>query len=80
MSKSGYFKKLILLLSAIPIALIANIIRIIILAFANDIYGKEVLSGFFHDFSGFLMFAFALLALSAISSLLDKNKDSRQAQ
>ena len=68
--KSSYFKKGILLLSAVPIALATNILRITMLAAINDLYGEKVAMGFFHDFSGFLVFAIAFLGLYSVGNTL----------
>jgi exosortase len=55
--------KFAILLSAIPLALAGNIIRITsVLVFANK-YGQEAAMNYFHDFSSLLMFSIALLGL-----------------
>jgi exosortase len=78
--KISYFKKGLLLLSSIPIAIASNILRIIMLAIVNDLYGEKAAGGFFHDFSGFLVFAFAFTGLWMASKMLsgptekDKNE------
>ncbi|MBN1404896.1 MAG: exosortase/archaeosortase family protein [Candidatus Omnitrophica bacterium] len=69
--KVAYWKKAILFLSAIPIAIISNIIRIILLATVNDLYGEKIAMGFFHDFTGFFVFAFAFTALFGVSKVLE---------
>ncbi|OQX80027.1 MAG: hypothetical protein B6D56_05845 [Candidatus Omnitrophica bacterium 4484_70.1] len=66
----GKGKKLFLLALTVPIALISNIIRIILLLIVTYVYGKKVALGFFHDLSGFLTFAFAFLCLWAIVKVL----------
>ena len=63
-------KRAVFLLSSVPIALVANIIRIVLLAGIADIYGTEIALRFFHDLSGFLVFALALGGLSAVGSWL----------
>jgi exosortase len=55
--------KFAILLSAIPLALAGNIIRITsVLAVANK-YGSNVAMNYFHDFSSMLMFSIALCGL-----------------
>jgi len=68
--KSSYLKKGILLISAVPIALATNILRITMLAAINDLYGEKIAMGFFHDFSGFLVFALAFLGLYSVGNTL----------
>ena len=73
--KVSYVKKGLLLLSAIPIALAANIVRILMLATVNDLYGEKIAMGFFHDFSGYFMFAFAFTGLWMVGRALEgKNR------
>jgi exosortase len=74
--KISYFKKSVLFLSSMPIAVATNLIRVLLLAVVNDIYGEKVAMGFFHDFSGFLMFGLAFLGLYSISVALEgKDKE-----
>lgn len=63
-------KKNVLFLSAIPIALMSNVLRIILLLLTTFIYGEKVALGFFHDFSGMLVFVFAFIGLAIIMRLL----------
>ena len=68
--KVSFLKKAVLLLSAVPVAIAANIMRITLVAAVNDLYGEKVAMGFFHDFSGFLVFAVAFVSLLGVSRLL----------
>lgn len=70
-TKVSYVKKGILLLSSVPIALASNICRILMLATVNDLYGEKVAFGFFHDFSGFFVFALAFSGLLGVSKILE---------
>jgi len=66
-AKTSYLKRGLLFLSSVPIAIASNVVRIIMLAVVNDLYGEKVALGFFHDFSGFLVFAFAFIGLFAVA-------------
>ena len=70
--KVSYVRKSVLFLSSIPIALASNVIRITLLAIINDLYGEAAATGFFHDFSGFIMFGVAFVGLFSISHVLEK--------
>ncbi|MFH1868333.1 MAG: exosortase/archaeosortase family protein [Candidatus Omnitrophota bacterium] len=72
--KGTYTKKSLLFLSSIPIALLTNMIRIVSLAIVNDLYGKKIAMGFFHDFSGFFMFGIAFMCLYGVSRVLVPDK------
>lgn len=70
-AKVSYVKKFIILAASIPIALISNIIRILLIAIVNDLYGEKIAMGFFHDFTGFLVFVFAFLGLVLVLKLVE---------
>jgi len=60
----------IAILSIVPIAIGANIVRIVLLSLITYHLGDQAGQGFLHEFAGFVMFAFALAAFLAISALL----------
>jgi len=72
--KSSYLKKALVLLAAVPIAIAANILRILLLATVNDLYGEKIAMGFFHDFTGFLVFVFAFVGLWAVVRILEPTR------
>ncbi len=59
----------IVLLSLIPVAVIANIIRVALLVLITYFLGFDAGQGFLHDGAGLLMFAVALALVFAIDSL-----------
>ncbi|MFH0771232.1 MAG: exosortase/archaeosortase family protein [Candidatus Omnitrophota bacterium] len=63
LAKLSPIRKTILFLISIPVALAANIARIALLLLVAFVYGAQVATGKFHDFSGFLLFIFALAGL-----------------
>lgn len=70
-SNTSKIKKTILFLSAVPIAIGSNIIRIITLALASEMYGSKFATGTFHDVMGILVFVFAFLGLSLVGKALE---------
>ena len=64
-------KRTLFLLSSIPIAIFANIVRIVLLAGIAEIYGIDAAVRFFHDFSGFVVFGLALGGLSIVGRVLE---------
>jgi exosortase len=69
--KSNPFNKAIVFLSTIPIAVLTNATRIIFLATVSEIWGAQYARGFVHDFSGFIVFAFAYILLFIVVKLLE---------
>jgi len=61
--KSNATKRVILFFWAIPIALFSNLIRVILLSLGVYVYGSGVTKGFFHDFTGYLVFIIAFISL-----------------
>lgn len=59
-----------LALCSIPVALIANALRICIIVLIGYYYGPKIAEGFLHGFSGIFMFGVSLAALWGLSNLL----------
>lgn len=70
LTQKQYWKRLVLIACAIPIAIVANVFRIIMLGLIATSFGEETALGFFHGFSGFFLFTFALLTMTGIGRLL----------
>jgi exosortase len=67
---SSWRYSLFLATLAIPIAIFANILRIIILILLTEFFGDAVAQGFMHSLAGIFVFAIALGSIFAIDSLL----------
>jgi exosortase len=65
------WEKLLMLFSAIPIALACNITRIVATAVAHNSLGRETADLVFHDLSGWLMMPLAMLLLYLELRLFD---------
>jgi exosortase B len=60
----------ILLASIVPIAFIANVMRVVILALLTFHFGEDAGQGFIHGLAGIVLFVIALLLLFAIDAVL----------
>jgi exosortase len=69
--------RVIIVVSAIPIALLANVVRITATGVLYETAGSEAAHAFFHDFAGWLMMPFAVgllwLELRVLARLLVEN-------
>jgi exosortase len=63
-------KKFFIFLSAIPIAIFLNIIRLTITAILARHYGPDIAQGFLHEASGILIFILSFLFLFAVNLLM----------
>jgi exosortase len=60
----------VLLLLLLPIAIAANVVRVMILVLLTYYAGNEVAQGYLHDFAGIVTFVSALLLIFGIDTLL----------
>jgi exosortase len=67
----GVWRSVILVLSAVPIAIITNAGRVSGTGILSRYYGTKVADGFFHEFSGWVVYVAAFLLLFATGWLLD---------
>jgi len=70
-------RKMILFVSSIPLALLSNIIRVVLLLWVARGWGSETATGWFHDFSGLLVFVFAFLGLKIVENILSWKKQTQ---
>ena len=63
-------KRIFLVFSSIPIALIANILRITIVILVAKAWGREAAESFFHTFSSLFLFSMAFLLLTGTAKFI----------
>jgi len=71
-SKGNLSKKLILTTLIIPMALFGNLVRVITLCLITFYFGEEAGQGFFHNFSGIVIFIITLSGLMGAEAVLEK--------
>lgn len=69
-----WWKRILLVLSTIPLALFANIVRVTGTGILAHFYGAKFALGFLHEFSGLAVFAFGFILLLGEYLLLNKVK------
>lgn len=62
-SQNSTIKKVIVISSAIPIAIFANGMRVIVTGILAKYWGAQAAEGFFHEFAGLAVFAVAVSML-----------------
>ena len=71
--KGTIAKSIILFISIIPLALFGNLVRVIALCLITYHFGEEAGQGFFHYFSGMVVFLIIILGLMGLEKLLNTN-------
>lgn len=70
LAKSDFWRGIILMFSAIPIAIITNAGRVTATGVLTYYYGKKATEGFAHDIAGWLVYIVALVLLIALNFIL----------
>jgi exosortase A len=66
------WKRILLILTAFPIAIITNVVRVTGTGILANHYGDAAVQGFLHGFSGWILFGFAFGCLLMVGTLLSK--------
>ena len=64
----------VLILAAIPIAISANALRVIVTGLLAQYWGAQAAEGFFHEFAGMAVFVVAIVLMIALGSLLARKR------
>ena len=70
----GFWRSAIIVGSAVPIAIFTNALRVSGTGVLARYYGTQVADGFFHSFSGWVIYVVAFLMLFGVGWLLDRVK------
>jgi exosortase len=65
------WKRWVLFLSAMPLAVLGNIVRVTSIALVAEVYGQEIAAKAYHEYSGFIVFPVALTTMVIIGLLLN---------
>jgi exosortase len=76
----GFWRTVIVVLSAVPIAILTNAARVSGTGVLSHYYGTGVADGFFHTFSGWVIYIVAFLLLFAVGWIADRFKPAAPAE
>lgn len=69
----GSFRKVLLFALSVPLAMVANALRIFTLGIVAEWIGMKLAMQLYHDLSGYIVFFISLALLTAAGSLLNQN-------
>lgn len=72
-----FWRSAIIVISAVPIAILTNALRVSGTGVLSHYYGTEVADGFFHSFSGWVIYIVAFLMLFAVGWVTDRFRPAR---
>ncbi|MCS7254943.1 MAG: exosortase/archaeosortase family protein, partial [Armatimonadetes bacterium] len=75
MRVSGVLQKAVLVLSALPVAMFANAIRIAVVVFIGQHWGEKAATGFYHNLSGILVYGIAFAMLIGLAMLMGQSQN-----
>jgi len=75
-----WWERVIMALATIPISVFANALRIAITGYLTINVSPQVAEGFFHGFSGWLIFMVSLMFLAIVSWLVKLSKSRLTGQ
>jgi len=79
-SKSRPWARILILILSGPIAIVANVFRILVLCVVGYFWGSAVASGTFHDVSGFFIYGVAFILFFLLEAGLRKLAPARTAE
>lgn len=74
----GFWRSVIIVCSAVPIAIFTNALRVSGTGVLARYYGTKVADGFFHSFSGWVIYIVAFLMLFGVGWFVDRFKPKSQ--
>jgi exosortase len=71
-TQRGALRRVTLSILSIPLAMIGNIVRIVLIATVGVWFGAEIAVGFYHDYSGYVVFGVSTLLMIWIGGMLQR--------
>ena len=74
LTQKTLLRKWILFLCALPVAVLGNLVRIVSIAVVAKFCGQAVATGFYHDYSGYVVFVVGIVAIMQIGAWLQRGR------
>jgi exosortase D (VPLPA-CTERM-specific) len=74
-----WWKRLVLIATTLPLSILANVIRIAGTGIASSYWGEAAAQGFFHGFSGWVVFMLAFALYAGIGFVLNRIPSKKEA-
>ena len=71
-ARFGFWRAALIVLAALPIAILTNALRVSGTGVLSHYYGTQVAEGFFHSFSGWVVYVVAFILLFVFGWLIDR--------
>ena len=72
LNQRTWFKRALLLAMSVPIAIIGNVVRILSISLVAATASSEFATGFYHDYSGYVVFIVAILLMVGAGELISR--------
>ena len=79
MLQGNLWQRSLLLMAVVPLAMAGNMVRIVAILLLARSWGQEVAEGFYHEFSGVVVFLVTFALLIALARLLGMGKTRKEA-
>jgi exosortase len=78
--KISNFRRWLIILAAVPIAIVTNALRVIVTGILAQVWGARAAEGFFHEFAGLMVFLMAIVLLVFVGVVLGAHRSHRHNQ
>lgn len=79
LTQKSLWQKWMLFLCSVPLAVVGNVVRIIAIAVVARIWGQKAATGFYHDYSGYVVFVVAILLMMEAGVLIARIRLGRSS-
>jgi exosortase len=79
LTQKAIWQKWLLFLCSVPLAVVGNVVRIVAIAGVARIWGQKAATGFYHDYSGYVVFVVAILLMMEAGVLIARIRLGRSA-